>query len=354
MTWAAFAKARSVASASPNSVSIKTLSGTSSHNAGAPGRIASSLCWTNGSSSYSTRMASAASNARALVAATTIATASPTWRALSDGSSAWGPMNTVRPPGACSFMSNLVFGTGSCGSGASLSAAQSAPVNTPSTPGIVLAAAVPIPTMRACGCGERTIAAYAWPSRLKSSVKRPRPVTSRSSSLRGKGLPMKRKPVGSGLVVSSIWPRLHAAPLAVTFYSVPLRLIHPRGATTPSPALGCTAMAIDFDRRHQVPGAIDQAHAVRRIFMQDGDARVVEALRHHKALRHQGMALDQGTAHETVGDHHQRPTHAATPAHDKRERIGDPRVKGRPVLAVGRAEIMSKRIFGQIGISHPA
>ncbi len=67
-----------------------------------------------------------------------MATASPTCRALSAGSSRCGPMKTAPPPGAASFMSNLVFGSGSCGMGLRLSAAQSAPVNTPSTPGIAL------------------------------------------------------------------------------------------------------------------------------------------------------------------------------------------------------------------------
>ena len=95
----------------------------------------------------------------ALVSATTMATASPTCRTLSAGSSALGPMNTAPPLGPVSFMSNLVFGTGSCGIGPSLSAAQSAPVNTPSTPGIAFAAAASIATMRACGYGERTITA---------------------------------------------------------------------------------------------------------------------------------------------------------------------------------------------------
>ena len=51
-------------------------------------------------------------------------------------SSRCGPMNTAPPPGAVSFMSNLVFGSGSCGIGLRLSATQSAPVKTPSTPGI--------------------------------------------------------------------------------------------------------------------------------------------------------------------------------------------------------------------------
>ena len=60
--------------------------------------------------------------------------------------------------------------------------------------------ALSIDTMRACACGERTIAACAWPGKLKSSVKRPCPVTSRASSWRGMGWPMKRKPV-SGLFI---------------------------------------------------------------------------------------------------------------------------------------------------------
>ena len=148
---AAFAKARSVLSLSPNIVSHGTLSGISSHTTGAPGLSASSEWMTNGSSSYSTSMASAPSIACARVSATTIATASPTWRALSAGSSMCGPANTGPPPGAVSFMSNRVEGTGVCGIGFSPSARQSAPVNTPSTPGIALAAAVPTRTMRACG-----------------------------------------------------------------------------------------------------------------------------------------------------------------------------------------------------------
>ncbi len=97
-----------------------TLFGASSHTAGAPGCMASSQCRTNGSSSYCTSTASAASIACALVSATTIATASPTWRALSAGSSMCGPMNTAPPPGPVSFMSYFVFGTGSCGMGAEL------------------------------------------------------------------------------------------------------------------------------------------------------------------------------------------------------------------------------------------
>jgi flagellin len=50
-----------------------------------------------------------------------------------------------------SFMSYLVFGIGSCGMAPSLSARQSAPVNTPRTPGIASAALLSMETMRAWG-----------------------------------------------------------------------------------------------------------------------------------------------------------------------------------------------------------
>jgi hypothetical protein len=60
---------------------------------------------------------------------------------------------------AVSFMSKLVDGTGECGMGLSASATQSAPVSTSSTPFIAFALLVSMRTIRACGCGERTIAA---------------------------------------------------------------------------------------------------------------------------------------------------------------------------------------------------
>ena len=100
-------------------------------------------------------------------------------------------------------MSNLVCGTGVCGIGFIPSAAQSAPVNTPSTPGIALAALVSMRTIRACGCGERTIAAWVSPSMLKSSVKRPLPVSSRASSLRRIGWPIEPKAVPAGNFICS-------------------------------------------------------------------------------------------------------------------------------------------------------
>ena len=84
-------------------------------------------------------------------------------KTLSSGKSAMpifqpGPSSGV-PPGPPSFMSYLVFGPGSCGTGFSPSAATSAPVKTPSTPGMASAVAVLMETMRAWGWGERTMTA---------------------------------------------------------------------------------------------------------------------------------------------------------------------------------------------------
>jgi hypothetical protein len=57
-------------------------------------------------------------------------------------------------------------------------------VTTSSTPGAVRAWPASIASMRACACGERMIAAYAWPGRLTSSMKVPVPVMKRLSSRR--------------------------------------------------------------------------------------------------------------------------------------------------------------------------
>src|SRR5712691_13116719 len=87
-------------------------------------------------------------------------------------------------------MSSLVEGRGLCGIGRSPSAMQSAPPYTPRTPAIARAGPESMRRIFACGWGERTIAAYAWAFRLKSSVNRPAPVSSRRSSLRRIGWPM--------------------------------------------------------------------------------------------------------------------------------------------------------------------
>src|ERR1041384_4556795 len=87
-------------------------------------------------------------------------------------------------------MSNFVDGIGEWSTGRKPSAAQSAPVKTPSTPGAFIALSIEIVLIRACAWGERTIAAYAWPSSCRSSVKRPAPVRKRASSLRASGWPI--------------------------------------------------------------------------------------------------------------------------------------------------------------------
>src|SRR5262249_19179736 len=60
----------------------------------------------------------------------------------------------------------------------------SAPVNTPTTPGIAFAAAVSMRRIFACACGLRRIAAWSMPGRRMSSTYVPAPVMSRGSSMR--------------------------------------------------------------------------------------------------------------------------------------------------------------------------
>src|SRR5260370_14260334 len=107
-------------------------------------------------------------------------------------------MKSAQAPPACRFMSYLVWGSGSCGRAPSPSARQSAPVNTQSPTGIAVALLASMPRMRACACGERSITAQAWPSTLKSSLKRPRPGMGRASSVRRRGVSMKRKLISPG------------------------------------------------------------------------------------------------------------------------------------------------------------
>jgi len=92
--------------------------------------------------------------------------------------------------GAFSFMSYLVAGMGVWSIGRKPSALQSAPVKTAITPRCASAGAVAMRRMRACACGERTIAAWSSPAICTSALKRPWPVSSRASSLRASGLPM--------------------------------------------------------------------------------------------------------------------------------------------------------------------
>src|SRR5471032_757634 len=90
-------------------------------------------------------------------------------------------------------------------------AAICAPVTTPITPRSFSAALVSIERMRACGCGERRIAACRIPATgSRSSMKRPRPVRSGASSLRGTDLPTQ--PVAAALGVTA---RYHCESLGV-------------------------------------------------------------------------------------------------------------------------------------------
>ena len=105
---------------------------------------------------------SAASLACCFVAAITTATGSPTWRTLPTASTGCG--------GSAIGLPSLLWICQPQGRPPIFSAAMSAPVNTAVTPGAAFAAAVSIPTMRACGRSARRIAAYSWPGRLMSSV----------------------------------------------------------------------------------------------------------------------------------------------------------------------------------------
>ena len=71
--------------------------------------------------------------------------------------------------------------------------ATSAPVSTPTTPSMVSAALASQPRMRACACGERTIAAWqALATGGWSSMNVPRPVSKRPSSTRDTDWPIQR------------------------------------------------------------------------------------------------------------------------------------------------------------------
>src|SRR5204862_4123147 len=59
-----------------------------------------------------------------------------------------------------------------------------AAVKTPRTPGIARAAAVSMPSIAACPCGERSTMPCSWPGMSMSSTKRPCPVRNRQSSSR--------------------------------------------------------------------------------------------------------------------------------------------------------------------------
>ena len=81
-------------------------------------------------------------------------------------------------------------------------AAASRPVRTASTPGMASARLVSTERMMPCAAVERANAAWAWPGRSTSSVKRPRPVSSGPSSLRRPPAAEPKRSEDSGAVNS--------------------------------------------------------------------------------------------------------------------------------------------------------
>src|ERR1700726_2951063 len=104
------------------------LSGASAHTAGAPGFVAATGSTTDGSTSYSTAIASAAVCAATRDIATTAATGSPAKRTISCANSRRGGTVIGDPSGR--------LNTDSVGRVPMLSAIRSAPPSTASTPGM--------------------------------------------------------------------------------------------------------------------------------------------------------------------------------------------------------------------------
>ncbi len=71
-----------------------------------------------------------------------------------------------------------------------ITGAMSSSVSTARTPGTAIAAPWSMLVISACGCGLRTNAACQTPGRLMSSMNRPRPRSSGSSSRRVMRVPM--------------------------------------------------------------------------------------------------------------------------------------------------------------------
>ena len=83
---------------------------------------------------------------------------------------------------------------------------RSLPVNTPTTPGAALAAAVSMAVIRAWANGLRTIARCSMPGSVMLSVQRVRPVISRRSSLRLRAAPISVVGRSSTAVIDATLP----------------------------------------------------------------------------------------------------------------------------------------------------
>ena len=131
---------------------------------------------TTGSGSYSTSMAASASTAEARSRAATTATASPMWRTSSMASGVWVGATMSAVTGHAQGCTPMVSAT-------------SAPVKAATTPGISSAGDTSMLVMRACAIGLRRIARCSMPGSVMFSVHIVRPVMSRASSLRSRGVP---------------------------------------------------------------------------------------------------------------------------------------------------------------------
>src|SRR5712691_5701636 len=145
------------------------LLGATSWICGAPGCFACAGSATAGSTSYSTATSSAASLASSGVSAMTTATGSPTWQTLPLASAGCGAIFIGVPSLEWIIQPQIRLPI--------LSVAQSEPVSTATTPGILLAAAVSLVLILAGARGDRRNPAGVAPARTTSSVYWPCPVT---------------------------------------------------------------------------------------------------------------------------------------------------------------------------------
>src|SRR6266699_3114869 len=131
-----------------------------------------------------------------------------------------------------------------------VSALTFSPSRTAMTPGARFATEDSIDTISACACGERRIAALSVPGRTpRSSMKRPRPVSSAASSTRGIDRPTHGEP-GCSLPANE-WLTASAIP------NILLRTEHPPAHfecvwRRYSAAPGTTAIPTNLETYHRV------------------------------------------------------------------------------------------------------
>src|SRR6202035_1592432 len=149
---------------------------------------------TDGNTSYSISIASAALCASTREDATTTAIGSPAKRTISCASSRRGGTVIGLPSGRMNTVSVGIVPTSSL--------IRSAPVNTAATPFMSAAAFVLIALIFACACGERSTCSHNAPSSGLSSMKFPFPVSRRWSSRRLTGLPAPKRRLPGRIFIS--------------------------------------------------------------------------------------------------------------------------------------------------------